>query len=90
MNPYSQIASKIIKEQEELIGPVALEQAKKVSGLSVSSVDDVKIVGDAKDVLVHLVDQYAKLFGKASIEVCREVARDTKILTAEQLPDILR
>lgn len=90
MEPYSQIASNIIKDQEEIIGPIALEQAKKVSGMAIISVDDITISGNAKDVLTHLVDLYAKLFGKASIEVCREAARESKILTSEQLPEILR
>ena len=35
MDILSQIAEKIIKEQENIIGPVALEQAQKVPGLSV-------------------------------------------------------
>ena len=31
---FSEIAVKIIESQESIIGPIALQQAKKVSGLS--------------------------------------------------------
>ena len=72
MDPYAQAISRIIKEQQAIIGPMAVEQAKKVNGLQISSVDDVKITGNRKDVLNNLVNQYATLFGQASIEVCIE------------------
>lgn len=90
-NPYSLAVGKIIKEQEAIIGPIALEQAQKVSGLEVSSLDDIKISGNAKDVLSNLVEQYAKLFGQASIEVCREAVRESKAkLSKDDLPTILQ
>ena len=75
MDIIPQLAEKIIKEQESIIGPIALEQARKVDGLEVISDNKVKIVGNSKEVLQNLVDQYAKLFGQASIEVCREAVR---------------
>lgn len=91
MDTYSQIVSQIIRDQAEIIGPVALEQAKKISGLNVSSASDVKITGNAKDVLGNLVEQYSKLFGRASIEVCKEAVRETKSpLKEDDLPDILK
>ena len=91
MDPYAQAISRIIKEQEAIIGPIALDQAKKVAGLEVGGVDDVKITGNKKEVLGNLVNQYAKLFGRASVEVCKEafsVVSD-KIL-ATDIPDILK
>ena len=91
MDSYAQIVSQIIKDQEIIIGPIALEQAQKVSGLEAPSSDSIKINGEAKNVLSDLVNQYAKLFGKASIEVCKEAVRQVKAQVApEQLPDILR
>lgn len=91
MDPYAEAISRIIKEQQSIIGPVALDQAKKVAGLEVGGVDDVKIVGNKKEVLGHLVDQYAKLFGRASVEVCKEAFSSVadKINPAE-IPDILK
>ena len=91
MEAYSQIISQIIKYQEEIIGPVALEQAKKISGLEVNTSDNVKITGNAKDILGHLVEQYSRLFGRASIEVCKEaVGSLSDKISQKDLPDILK
>jgi hypothetical protein len=88
---YIQIAQKIIKEQETIIGPIALEQAMKVQGLDIGNSNNIQIQGDAKKVLSDLVDQYVKLFGRASIEVCKEAIQEIKPAVAiDQLPDILR
>ena len=90
MDIFAQMAEKIIKDQETIIGPIALEQAKKVEGLEVESDSNVKIVGNSKNVLEKLVDQYAKLFGQASIEVCREAVRG--MISQEQkdqIPQVL-
>lgn len=91
MDAYSQVISRIIKEQQAIIGPLALDQARKVSGLQLSSVDDIKIVGNGKDILGSLVTQYAKLFGRASIEVCKEAFSPfSDKIPAGDVPDILK
>lgn len=91
MDTYSQAVSRIIKEQQEIIGPVALDQAKKVSGLQVTSVDDVKITGNKKEVLGNLVNQYAKLFGRASVEVCKDAfSAYAEKIPASEVPEILK
>ncbi len=76
MNTFAQIASKIIKEQELIIGPLAWVEAKKVQGLNVSDTNsgELSIAGDPKETLDKLVAQYERLFGRASHEVCREAA----------------
>lgn len=91
MDPYVEAVSRIIKEQQLIIGPIALDQAKKVAGLQISGADDVKITGNKKEVLTNLVDQYAKLFGKASVEVCKEAfaSMSSKIAPADT-PDNLK
>ena len=90
MDIYAQLVKAIIKQQEIIIGPIAVEQARKVEGLEVVSDKDVKVIGNAKEVLEKLVNQYEKLFGRASIEVCREAVRDI-IAQAQkdQIPQIL-
>ena len=91
MDQYAQIANQIIKDQAEIIGPVAFEQARKVHGLEITNEEEVKISGNGKDILGDLVEQYSKLFGRASIEVCKEAVHETKIsLTKDELPDILK
>ncbi|MBI2330495.1 hypothetical protein HYU94_03815 [Candidatus Daviesbacteria bacterium] len=91
MDPYIEAISRIIKEQQSIIGPIALDQAKKVAGLQVGGADDVKITGNKKEVLDNLVNQYAKLFGRASVEVCKEAfsAVSGKIPVTD-IPDILK
>ena len=90
MDILAQMAEKIIKEQEVIIGPVAFEQARKVSGLEVSDSGSVKISGSAKDVLKHLVEQYEGLFGRTSVEVCREAVKSIiSKAPKDQVPQIL-
>lgn len=91
MDVYAQVVSSIIKEQQSLIGPVAIDQAKQVKGLQLTSVNDIKILGNGKDVLGGLVNQYEKLFGKASVEVCKEAFQPYSDKIAPQdVPDILK
>lgn len=77
MNTFDQIAIKIIKEQELIIGPIAWLEAGKVEGLKVI---DQKIgqlaleIGKERTVIDLLVGRYERLFGRASREVCREAA----------------
>lgn len=91
MDIFAQLAERIIKEQETIIGPVALEQARKVSGLEVSDAGNIKIHGNGKTVLTDLVKQYEKLFGQTSIEVCKEAVRSSKAdVSKDDLPTILQ
>lgn len=83
MDVYSQIATKIIEQQQNIIGPIAVEQAKAVDGLHVNwDKHEVSVSGDKIEVINKLVEQYKELFGKISVEVCRDAA--SKLLP--QLP----
>lgn len=76
MKLQDQIAAKIIKDQELIIGPFAWSEAKKVKGLRVNpNTNQAEILGAPKVVLESLVKRYARLFGDASIEVCKDAAR---------------
>lgn len=91
MDPVAQAASKIIKEQQAIIGPIALVQAKKVAGFNISSSDDITITGSKKQALESLVRQFEKLFGKASVQVCKDAfAPFSEKIPAGDVPDILR
>ncbi|KKQ52267.1 hypothetical protein A2865_02345 [Candidatus Woesebacteria bacterium RIFCSPHIGHO2_01_FULL_39_17] len=86
---YESLVSVIIKQQEEIIGPIAWSEAKKVTGLVIRD-HDVKIEGDGKKILESLVDQYSTLFGRASVEVCREVVKEMlTTIDKKELPEIL-
>jgi hypothetical protein len=91
-NPSDQLADKIIHEQELIIGPIAWEQAGKVSGLRIDILKhEVSIEGDVKEVLTKLVAQYEKLFGAASREVCRDAVRPLLSQVPEgEIPAVLK
>lgn len=91
MDIYAEIVDRIIKEQQSIIGPLALDQARKVEGVLVSEDNQIKIQGNGKQILEHLVSQYEKFFGKASIEVCRDALSPIKDkLTTIDLPEVLK
>ena len=89
MTIYEQISVRIIKEQELIIGPIAWQEATKVSGITIIDQEkqEVSIKDDPKLVLSRLVEQYSRLFGKVSTEVCKEAAQDLLVeLPPDQVP----
>ena len=91
MDIFGQVVERIITEQEKIIGPVALEQAKKVPGLTVDlQKHEVKITGSKKDILQKLIEQYQHLFGQASVEVCKDAAKDfVKKMPPGEVPSLI-
>lgn len=92
MSIYDQFATNIIKEQELIMGPVAWEQANKVTGLRVDLQNHtVSVAGNSKEVLGKLVAQYEWLFGRASREVCKDAVRPLlSQVSTEEVPAVLR
>ena len=94
MSILDQIAIKIIKEQELVIGPLAWTEAQKVSGLQVidQKKGEVELKnGDPKEVVNRLVAQYERLFGRASHEVCRDSVKDLVAqMSPEEVPSSLK
>ncbi len=92
MNIYTQLVEKIIQEQEGIIGSLALEQARKVKGLTVDWKNHaISIDGNENDVVENLIEQYKQLFGQASVEACKEAVRGliTQI-PKDKFPNLLR
>jgi len=91
MDIFAQIAEKIIKEQETIIGPVALEQARKVAGLIINwEKHEVVLEGDKKEIVEKLVEQYEYLFGQASVEVCKDAVKNLlPKIPQDQRPQLL-
>lgn len=91
MDVYTAIIERIIKQQEAIIGPVAIEQAEQVDNLEVDwPKHHVKVAGDGARVVDDLVTQYKDLFGQISVEVCKEAAGPLiKQLPANHLPKTL-
>jgi hypothetical protein len=91
MDTYTHAVNQIVREQQMIIGPLALDQAKKVPGIEVTANKDITLNGDGKQILDNLVRQYATFFGNVSVEVCRDAIRELQpTLPTEDLPDILR
>lgn len=92
MDTYSNLVIAIISGQEKVIGPVAVSQAQLVSGLKVDwDEKKVEISKEPKTVVDGLVEQYKGLFGKISVDVCKEaVGRIAQQLSPEQMPASLR
>lgn len=91
MQNYGLIAEQIIKSQMVVVGPLAMSQAKRVVGLQIKDLDHVEITGDGKEVVKNLVNQFALLFGRASIEVCKDAVREAKVsISSKELPEILQ
>lgn len=92
MSVYEQIAVKIIRSQEDIIGPVAAEQARRVPHLKVDwAKQSVTIDGDAVKAIESLVQVYKELFGQISVEVSKEAAASlVGQLPSGELPEVLK
>lgn len=72
---FDQIAEKIIEQQEAIIGPIAVDQAKLVEQLKINWAEhDVDIAGDPGKAIDLLVAQYKELFGQIAVQTCKEAA----------------
>jgi hypothetical protein len=94
MSTFDQIATKIIKEQELVIGPLAWQQASKVSGLHVVDQKSGQVTIDssnAQTIVDNLVRQYSSLFGRAALEASKEaVGSILADLSPAEIPSSLR
>ncbi|KKS48020.1 hypothetical protein A3J20_06340 [Candidatus Gottesmanbacteria bacterium RIFCSPLOWO2_02_FULL_42_29] len=90
MEIYSQVVNQIINSQKTIIGPIAVDQAKKVTGIKIMDENKIQLAGDGKKILEELVKQYANIFGQASVEVCKDAVKEIHPpVPAEYLPQIL-
>ena len=92
MDVYGQMATKIIQAQEVIIGPVAVEQAKRIPNLRIDwDKKDVNIKGSGEAAINDLVAVYERLFGKISQEVSKEAAAPfINKLPVDSLPQSLK
>lgn len=89
---FDEIVSKIIEQQEAIIGPIAIEQAKQVKDLKVDwQKHDIDIAGNPQVAIDHLVEQYKELFGQIAVETCKEAAANLVAqLPVEEQPKSLQ
>jgi hypothetical protein len=88
------LVESIIEHQKNIIGPLAIDQAKKVPGLIVVDGNKLRVevnTPDTQALLIQLVKKYEDLFGLTSVEVCKEAVKESQIpITDKDLPEILR
>lgn len=91
MDTLEQIAQHIVKEQELIIGPLARQEAARVNDLVISDNGTVAMTGDKKIAIDQLVARYERLFGRASVQVCRDAAAPLlPSLQTGEMPDSLK
>lgn len=79
----------MIKMQKLMIGPLAVDLARKVSNIIFGKDGEVEIVGNPITVLDQLTKEYELLFGEVSVNICRDSIKEMKFQPIE-LPEILR
>lgn len=88
---YSALATHILKGQLAVVGPLAIDQAKTVTGVTIEGGNTVRIKGNGKEVLTALVKRFERLFGLASVEVCKDAIKESSVTISDRdLPEILR
>ena len=92
MDIYAQIVVKIIAGQEAIIGPVAVEQAQQVDGITVDwAKHEAEVSGNKVQAIEELINKYKELFGQISVEVSRQAAASLMSqLPADGLPAVLK
>jgi len=92
MDPFAQAVIEIVQGQADIIGPLALELARKVPGLTINwDTKEIAFTGDKTQILGKLVDKYKALFGQISVNVCKESVRKvSSVIPLDQLPGSLR
>lgn len=65
MSDYRNLIEKIIENQEENFGPVALENAENVEGIEIEDGEVTITAEDEEAVLMELVHEYHRLVGEA-------------------------
>lgn len=71
-NTLKTLINSIILHQQAIIGPLAIDQARKVQGLTIQNAGTLTVeikTTDPVSLLAHLVEKYRELFGQTSVEV---------------------
>lgn len=84
MDPYAEMAEAIIQKQVLVLAEIALERARKVTGIEVDSAGHVQKVPGGAQAIEELIKQYQELLGPAGISF----ARDAALPIAKQHPEI--
>lgn len=87
-NRYQKAILNIVNMQKQIIGPLAMDMARRVGAIKITD-GNVEIIGDPKDVLHKLVKEYEVLFGALSVKVSKDSIKEMNF-EPNELPEILR
>jgi|GEM_PF-327927 len=74
ISTFSQLAKRIIEEQERIVGPLAWQEARRVKGLNIDPETRAITFGQTpQTVIEHLLDHYETIFGRSAREACRGI-----------------
>lgn len=95
MKNLDTVIQTIVARQQSAVGPLAVELANTVRGLSVEGNGKVKITlkkdTETRKLLMDLVKKYEQLFGQVSVEVCKDAIKESGVNPADiDLPDFLK
>jgi len=88
---FAQMAEKILRRHERILGNVAIRQAVKIEGLKVDPQTYlVSFEGDKKVLVEKLILQYEKILGGVSIVLSKEAVKDiVPQVPPDQIPQLL-
>ncbi len=93
MDIYHQIAKKIIKEQESIVGKLAWKEVANIPGVEFVNAEkeQVQLSENKQEAINNLVAYFNRLFGRASYEVTLAAVADIlDELSPEEIPASLR
>ncbi len=90
---YNKILSRILKEQELILGSLAWQIAEKTSGIQILNRESfgLRIIGDPKSVIDNFVYRCERIFGSFARDACKQaVAYLTVEMPQQDIPERLR
>ena len=73
MSDYTKMIRSIINQMENVIGPVATTQAKRVEGLVINK--KISIKGKPQNAIKDLIERYKSLMGPVALTIAKKGAK---------------
>ncbi len=90
---YNKVLSRILKEQEIILGSLAWQQAEKIDGIKIINKEtgEIRIIGDAMTVIDAFVYRCMRIFGSYARDASKQaVAYLLAEMPKDDIPSRLR